>query len=105
MLDKVKTSVAAALKDPESARFGLTAATREKDGRLFIVCGLVNAKNSYGGYTGMKPFIGSFDQHTEHFSVTNMGGTSVANINWANNDIDSVIDLCKRYGLTITGFD
>lgn len=47
-------SVKAALKDPGSARFsGLTAFT--VDGVL-TVCGNVNAKNSYGGYTGKQRF-------------------------------------------------
>jgi hypothetical protein len=44
------------LKDPESARFrrmyivGL-------GGSVSTICGEVNAKNSYGGYTGYKPFL------------------------------------------------
>ena len=42
------------LKDPESAQFeSFYKASGEKDG---YVCGYVNAKNSYGGYTGKKPY-------------------------------------------------
>ena len=40
------------LKDPESARF-----RSEFKGKDDSVCGFVNAKNSYGGYDGFKPFI------------------------------------------------
>ncbi|MDC5446163.1 hypothetical protein ACT4Y9_18345 [Acinetobacter baumannii] len=44
---KVEKIVSEQLKDPESAEF------RNVKG----VCGEVNAKNSYGGYTGFKRFI------------------------------------------------
>jgi hypothetical protein len=44
------------LKDPASAQFG-----RIFDGRGLVgkatVCGEVNAKNGFGGYTGMRPFV------------------------------------------------
>jgi hypothetical protein len=43
----VKGAVMDELKDPESARFsGIEACGTT---RVIIVCGLVNAKNSYGG--------------------------------------------------------
>ena len=46
-----RASVAAALKDPASARFdGLI----EKPG---AVCGFVNARNGAGGYAGRLPFV------------------------------------------------
>jgi hypothetical protein len=45
-----KAAVTAVLKDPESARFGAITT----DGK--IVCGSVNAKNSFGGYVGPKVF-------------------------------------------------
>ncbi|MBA5776133.1 hypothetical protein H2509_03230 [Stappia sp. F7233] len=45
------------LKDPESARFGEILAAANGEGAV-SACGWVNAKNSYGGYTGDKPFIG-----------------------------------------------
>ena len=42
------------LKDPNSALFESSYhASGEGDG---YVCGQVNAKNSYGGYTGKKPY-------------------------------------------------
>ena len=60
--DVVKINVLARLKDPESAYFGrVFVLVPEKfdekaDGN---VCGYVNAKNSFGGYTGMKGFVSS----------------------------------------------
>ena len=41
------------LKDPESARFKWSSMM----GRNGQYCGEVNAKNSYGGYTGFRPFV------------------------------------------------
>ena len=45
------------LKDPDSTRFGPIIAGVGKDD-ITIVCGWVNSKNSYGGYSGMSPFMG-----------------------------------------------
>ena len=41
------------LKDPDSARFRWNPEVRDN----VIYCGFVNAKNSYGGYTGFKLFL------------------------------------------------
>jgi len=46
--------VQARLKDPMSAIFGGAEATRDPKGFVYV-CGSVNAKNSYGGYTGQQP--------------------------------------------------
>lgn len=56
-IETVKTGTRKGLKDPASARFGTMLAGTDKDGSV-IVCLLVNAKNSYGGYTGEKPQMG-----------------------------------------------
>lgn len=45
------------LKDPLSAVFGGAEATRDPKGFVYV-CGSVNAKNSYGGYTGHQPYSG-----------------------------------------------
>ncbi|WP_139184185.1 hypothetical protein [Tsukamurella pulmonis] len=54
-----KESISGQLKDPESARFGdVTSGSERRDGgtRVWDVAGTVNAKNSFGGYVGTKPF-------------------------------------------------
>lgn len=52
----IKNKVTETLKDPESARFSdIWALQGSNEKRVF--CGYVNAKNSYGGYTGKKMFI------------------------------------------------
>ncbi len=51
---KVRSAVAAQLKDPDSARYGRMFVSR-KNGTT--ICGMVNSKNSFGGYTGEQPFV------------------------------------------------
>jgi hypothetical protein len=54
-IDKVKRSLAYDLKDPDSAKFrNVRAGFRGED---YMVCGELNAKNSYGAYNGYKPFM------------------------------------------------
>lgn len=42
------------LKDPESAQFRNSAFY---DSRVPVVCGEVNSRNSFGGYTGFQRFV------------------------------------------------
>jgi len=53
----VQKGVRAVLKDPESAKFGRMVAGSDGTDAA-TVCLMVNAKNSYGGYTGEKPYMG-----------------------------------------------
>lgn len=43
------------LKDPDSAKISNTRVVQWRSGK--VVCGEVNAKNSYGGYVGNRPFV------------------------------------------------
>lgn len=47
--------VRAVLKDPDSARF--SEVQTYGDGAEMLACGMVNAKNSMGGYVGNTPFM------------------------------------------------
>lgn len=51
----IKASVLSRLKDPESATFGKQIAAKDSNGWI-LVCGSVNAKNSFGGFIGMQPY-------------------------------------------------
>lgn len=51
-LGKLKSAVTAEFKDPDSALFRLPARFSGT-----TICGLVNGKNSYGGYVGYKLFM------------------------------------------------
>ncbi len=53
----VEQGVRDTLKDPDSARFDNIQATVSEKGGMTI-CGFVNAKNGFGGYTGKSPFMG-----------------------------------------------
>jgi hypothetical protein len=53
-----KRAVTNSLKDPESAEFKNVYANYT-DGYGVVACGYVNAKNSFGGYTGYKAFVSS----------------------------------------------
>lgn len=56
MKDAAIKSVSSQLKDPYSAQFSdMTASDQSLSGGI-VVCGRVNAKNSYGAYSGSVPF-------------------------------------------------
>lgn len=52
LVAQVESQIRASMKDPDSAQFRPGFADAKKQ----IVCGEVNAKNSYGGYTGFEKY-------------------------------------------------
>lgn len=94
----VEEGVRGDLKDPNSAMFGRMVATRAPaDPTSTTVCGFVNAKNSFGGYTGDKPFMGlmASDESGKplFFRVTGMGGTDTETM--------AVMMVCRDYGVAL----
>lgn len=79
-ISQAKAAVLRQLKDPYSARF-LSVQVLGMDG-LSMVCGYVNAKNSYGGYVGARQF--AYDTATDF-----------AMLQETDDQID-LIHLCKR---------
>ena len=60
-VDVVKRDMSNALNDPESARFGnrfISVDTTFEGMKSKYVCGLINGRNAFGGYTGFKGFVG-----------------------------------------------
>lgn len=58
VIELAKTKVVNALKDPGSAQFKNVVRSRaDESSEDGIVCGWVNARNSFGGYVGFKPFF------------------------------------------------
>ncbi|WP_372400135.1 hypothetical protein [Azospirillum sp. HJ39] len=51
----IEEGARSSLKDPDSAKFKDIVAFKTKTGSI-AGCGLINAKNSYGGYIGYTPF-------------------------------------------------
>ena len=92
-IQEVKAGVARGLKDPYSAMFGGMRATLRQDG-MVTVCGYVNAKNSFGGYVGMTPFMGLLAKKPVlYFAATGMGGTSI--------ETQVIFDMCHEAGVDI----
>jgi hypothetical protein len=56
-----------------------------------FVCGFVNARNSFGGYTGMQPYAGK------------MTGPVFQIVGWGNTPpmYDYVLAECRKYGVPI----
>jgi len=78
MIKLFKTKVARDLKDPASAQFRDVVVSRlyvsktgEYDDKRFAICGEMNAKNSYGAYTG---FTLVYGLATSPSDIVVMGG-------------------------------
>lgn len=93
----VEAGVRKSLKDPNSAIFGSMVAAKNAAEPGVYVCGYVNAKNSFGGYTGDQPFMGLLAVDAEkgpfYFGVTGMGGADTATT--------AVLTVCREYGVAI----
>jgi hypothetical protein len=84
---EAKSTITSRLKDPESARFSDVSYKTSPNARgepTDVVCGMVNAKNSYGGYTGAKPFVYFVDRREPHMADgvgfdAELGGTIYKN--------------------------
>jgi hypothetical protein len=89
---KVISSVKGILKDPNSAQFGDKIYLARSSGKL-TVCGTVNARNSYGGYSGYSPFIVVFEPGT-------LPDAAVGSIQ--NNGFENpIVILCRQAGVPI----
>lgn len=66
----VVTYFAGVLKDPDSAKYRFMPVVNgiARMGSLtmkgWFMCGTINAKNSFGGYTGAEPFLAYFEPST-----------------------------------------
>jgi hypothetical protein len=90
----VKFAVAMQLKDPGSPVFGNMAASVSDVG-VVQVCGTVNAKNSYGAYAGLAPYLGVL--------VTSGAGNRVFAVSaigdGGDNSALAVITICQARGI------
>jgi hypothetical protein len=82
---EVLTDVRFRLRDPDAAQFrnvrtfSFTDPTGHVDGS--VVCGLVNGRNAFGGYTGFVPF---------RASVSNAGGVRALYIADGSDGLDAI---------------
>ena len=92
----IRTEIRSMVKDPESARFQWIPHIGNKPDKT-IVCGFVNARNGYGGYTGFQPFLAR---------VVRLDGKTIAGAVIASTDARDYIkvrDACATHGIDITG--
>jgi hypothetical protein len=72
-----KRAVVRDLKDPLSALFGDVYRGQYR-GRYTVVCGGINAKNSYGGYTGMTAFV--YEIEKDQATILNPNGPDPSSV-------------------------
>jgi hypothetical protein len=70
-------------------------ASQAADGTVYV-CGLVNAKNAFGGYVGDTPYFGILARISEGgtrpvFALVGMGGTDI--------ETSVTVQMCERYGI------
>jgi hypothetical protein len=94
----IQAGVRRALKDPDSARFGQMLAGNNSKNEI-SVCLMVNAKNSYGGYTGEKPYLGLLfrDKKPPVFAVVPDDGR------FPEHRDAAIFKLCGNRGLPLMG--
>ncbi|WP_435657912.1 hypothetical protein [Brucella pituitosa] len=86
------TGVQEKLKDPGSANFGETIAAIDGNG-VISVCGTVNARNSFGGYTGSVPYhgvLGTNNRGERVFAMIGIGASP------SDSSTQAILLLCKR---------
>lgn len=92
--------VAKGLKDPDSARFEWTRVPRDfgNNGGLSPYCALVNARNGFGGYTGMKPYYAQLQtKGSQIVGAVPIGFAGDAASTYAT------LEQCKKFGLDPNG--
>lgn len=92
----VEEGVRRNLKDPNSAMFGSMSAAKDSNGAgLVEVCGYVNAKNSFGGFTGNAIFYGAL-------ADTKTGGKAfipIGSISTSEDDMSVKQTVCSKAGI------
>jgi hypothetical protein len=98
-VEKVALAAAFAesLKDPGSAQFKwVPVVLLERDGGTFDYCGLVNSRNSYGGYAGFQKFYAQIGKNDKGAFTRGLIRTI------ASDDVNIVATdgLCEKHGYT-----
>jgi hypothetical protein len=90
----IEKTISAELKDPDSARYSRFKArkvVRPGNQVAIELCVFVNAKNSYGGYSGATPYMGEFPHETPtQFKIMGLRGSEHAQF---------MSQVCARNGL------
>lgn len=74
VIEQAKEILTNRMKDPSSTLFPIDPYALKYQNGTIVVCGKVNAKNSYGGYTGAKIFY--VNPISSHVFIFNQNDTS-----------------------------
>lgn len=91
MQHTVKAHIASGLKDPYSAIFGPMTASQDPSGKQYRICGFVNAKNSFGGYVGMRPYQILYNVDSKHIAHSQVAENKPT--------INFILNTCKIMGV------
>lgn len=81
----VKQIIENDLRDPESSKYDWLIYKHKAQDKSWIVCGTINTKNGFGGYTGKKPFSVFYNDKSKEFSKI-----------YDNDDLDGIrVAVCK----------
>ena len=76
LMSKAQKSVASKMKDPASAQFrNVVAKGPNSDPKKWSICGEVNGKNAYGGYSGFTRF--AYDESLNDSWIESEGAPDV----------------------------
>ena len=87
----VEKAIKGSLKDPDSAKFKHSYYVSNGEGAY---CGLVNSKNSYGGYAGDTPFMAMI----MHDKKGNATGAGVIAVGGDQYEVQATIETCRDNG-------
>lgn len=94
--EKLKDPTSPLFKWPELQLTGGTKSFPQGKGGVYHYCGLVNAKNSYGAYTGYVPYYANFGAMSDNKIYAVIFG--IASADPSDNDSISVMMFCHQYG-------
>jgi hypothetical protein len=86
----VQNVVKFSLQDPAAAQFGTMKGGKDREGKVFV-CGLVNAKNNFGGFNGMA-FTGEINSNGS-FTMVAMGDITDVSL--------AIQQVCGKQGLIV----
>ena len=97
----VEKSVKAGLKDPDSARFKwLPIADGQAKGNSDVYCGVVNSRNSFGGYAGDAPYSVFLVRAKESPVFSAAVLISIGTADWESPASFAIVTTCKDKGYT-----
>jgi hypothetical protein len=99
--DTLHKSLSATLKDPDAAQFKwMPVVVPKGDASSVAYCGLVNRKNSYGGYGGFRKFYANLTRNADGQYVS---GAVRSMESGSDDDVSDAMDreltnICQRRG-------